>query len=556
MATEGNRVAALLLARRGLVLAHHRIDESLVAGRTFRCAVPIPDRAAARHEFAVHPREGRYFLEDRSGRGTLLEGRRVEGAWLSDGDCIEVGAFRVVFSEKGFTDDATDELQAETLADPAGRRRKLPAQLFLHARPALGGRITRIPFEGEAEVGSGEGCTLRIEGDPRVSRRHARVVQQGERIYVQDVGSKNGTFLRGLEVCEAPLPVGERCRVGGQDLWLAAEAPAAEAEAPGFEGIVGGHPTMGELFVRIDQAAGTGGNVLLHGETGTGKELVARAIHRRSARAGKPYLTLNCAAFPRELIESHLFGHEKGAFTGADAAKPGLLRAADGGTVFLDEIAEMSLELQAKILRAIEYGEILPVGATAPVTVDVRFVAATHRDLRALAALGRFREDLYWRLRTWELGVPPLRQRLDDIPALWDHLLRRHVPADLRPQLTPAAKAKLFAHRWPGNVRELASVAERAAVLMTDDKLRPENLELDDAAAPLPPLEGAAVTDGLTLEEVELVALRAALQRHHGNRSKAAEDLGIARTTLQRKIAAHGLAREGLRDDEDGEDGP
>jgi DNA-binding NtrC family response regulator len=208
--------------------------------------------------------------------------------------------------------------------------------------------------------------------------------------------------------------------------------------------------------------------VIITGESGVGKEVVARAIHDLSSRAGRPYVTFNCAATPRELFEGQLFGHRKGAFTGATSDQPGTIRAADGGTLFLDEIGELPLDMQPKLLRFLENGEVSPLGERRPVTVDVRVVAATHRDLEALVRQGRFREDLYFRLQVIPLRVPPLRERREDIPALARHFLRELGPKGRAPVLAPDALAVLTAHDWPGNVRELRNVIERTLAFAPD----------------------------------------------------------------------------------------
>jgi transcriptional regulator with PAS, ATPase and Fis domain len=309
------------------------------------------------------------------------------------------------------------------------------------------------------------------------------------------------------------------------------------------------------LFERIAAVAPTEASVGINGETGSGKDLVAQAIHKRSNRAAGPFVPVNCATIAREVFESHLFGSEKGSFTGAVADRPGLIASADGGTIFLDEIGELPLDLQAKLLRTVETGEVLRVGATKPIRVDVRFVAGTHRDLHAMARAGLFREDLIYRLYVLTVDVPPLRMRLDDLLLLWDELAKRHVRRPMRPALSAEVKKLLLEHRWPGNVRELQNVVQRAFAVMRGPDLLPAHIVFDKGAAPLPPpIEGFLAADALSLEQVEVLNLRAALLRHKGNRTKAAEDLKISRATLQRKIAKYGLEREGLADEEEGEE--
>jgi len=238
-------------------------------------------------------------------------------------------------------------------------------------------------------------------------------------------------------------------------------APAPD-EAPAIPGVVAVSPAMRRLLGDVARLSGSRATVIITGESGTGKEVLARAIHDRSPRANAPYVAFNCAAVPRDLFEGQLFGYRKGAFTGAASDHPGVIRAAAGGTLFLDEIGELPLETQPKLLRFLENGEVFPLGSERPVSVDVRVLAATHRDLGELVRAGKFREDLYYRLEVVSLRIPPLRERKDDIAALARHFVRQLAPAGAAPILTPDAIAALSAHAWPGNVRELRNAIERA----------------------------------------------------------------------------------------------
>ena len=328
-----------------------------------------------------------------------------------------------------------------------------------------------------------------------------------------------------------------------------AAAPAAHAAAGAdtvdasddFE-LVSSSETMREVFKRIGLAAGTEATVLVLGETGTGKELVARALHRNSPRAAAPFIAVNCAAIPADLMESELFGHVKGAFTGATADRIGRFREAEGGTLFLDEIGDMPLPTQAKILRALQEREITPVGGTRVMRVDVRIVAATHRDLPAAVAEGRFRKDLWYRLQVLPLALPPLRERLGDVLLLAEHFLRR-LGAGAPKRLSPAAAQALVAHPWPGNVRELRNAMERAAILCHGGSILPEHLGLDLAPSPAgePGIDwGGPLAQAVALVEREMI--RRALAETAGNRAEAARRLGLSRQQLYRKLAEHGLA--------------
>jgi two-component system NtrC family response regulator len=301
--------------------------------------------------------------------------------------------------------------------------------------------------------------------------------------------------------------------------------------------LVGDSAAMNRVRQLIAKVAPTHSSVLILGETGTGKELVARALHEQSLRADQPFVAINCGALPESLIESELFGHRKGSFTGADEHRVGLFEVADGGTMFLDEIGELPKAMQAKLLRVLESGEIRRVGENDSLTVDVRLVCATHRRLDDMVESGDFREDLMFRINTFEIHLPSLRQRIEDIPPLARHLLQRcrqHVRPD-DAMFTPDAMALLKSHGWPGNVRELANVVEHASILCESLPIAVEHLpERFDARRPKTPLFRAA--GPLTLRELEMQTIHQALERTKGNKPKAAEELGISLKTLYNKL--------------------
>lgn len=302
--------------------------------------------------------------------------------------------------------------------------------------------------------------------------------------------------------------------------------------------LVGESPSMERVRQLITKVAPTSSTVLVLGETGTGKELVARALHDQSLRAQMPFVAINCGALPESLIESELFGHRKGSFTGADEHRIGLFEVADGGTIFLDEIGELPKAMQAKLLRVLECGEIRRVGDNESVTVDVRVLCATHRRLEQMVEEGDFREDLMFRINTFEIHLPPLRERSDDIPVLARHLLRRFRPS-LRPAdeaFSPEAIDLLRAHTWPGNVRELANVIERASILCDEGPITVEHLpeKLEARRRSGPQLKTVAPQ---TLREIELQVIQQTLQKNGGNKPKTADELGISLKTLYNKLS-------------------
>jgi two-component system NtrC family response regulator len=314
----------------------------------------------------------------------------------------------------------------------------------------------------------------------------------------------------------------------------------------GFESIAGSSKALLRVLDQAARVAQRDATVLILGETGTGKELVARAIHHNSRRSHHPFIPINCGAIPADLVESELFGYSRGAFTGALTSKSGRIESADGGTLFLDEVGELPLNTQVKLLRVLQQGEIAKLGENAPVKVDVRIIAATHRDLSAMVEDGAFREDLYYRLAVIPLKIPPLRERREDIPGLIEALLHRirerHTLPEIR--LSPNVQQRLISYSWPGNVRQLENILERLLVLSSGDLITIDDLpeELISPSATSAALWPNLPEEGLSLEEIERELISRALDKFQGNQTQAARYLDISRRTLIYRMEKHGLA--------------
>jgi DNA-binding NtrC family response regulator len=395
---------------------------------------------------------------------------------------------------------------------------------YRHQFSAVGSVVGRTCFEVSHHFEkpcdqAGESCPL------------ARAMESGQRERVLHLHhTPGGEAYVNIEL----VPLRD---AAGEMAWFVERMEALRVgrfEAAGHT-LVGRCKPFQQMLALVARVAPSNASVLLLGESGTGKELVARAVHDASPRAARSLVVVDCASLSEPLFESELFGHEKGAFTGANAAKPGLIEAADGGTMFLDEVGDIPLAMQVKLLRLLESGTWRRVGSTELRHADVRIVAATHRDLQAMVADGRFRQDLYYRLSTFPIRLPPLRERGDDLGLLASALLARVAP-QRRLTLSGPALDRLRVHAFPGNVRELRNVLERAALLCDGKTLGAEHVEraLDATAPPLP---SKAVPQGMaSLRALEREALRGQLQAHHGSRAELARALGISERTLYRKL--------------------
>ncbi len=556
----------LRVARGRSTAEEFRFGEEATIGRAEDCDVRVFDEAASRCH-AVVRREGADWvaIDQRSLNGLYVNGKRVERHVLKTGDEITVRNLTLVFVADGAAERPTvvgEPLRIESsIAEPAGARVAGADEDLLLRLGAVYrfAEVLRAPAQRLRE-----GIVAAIEEVFRPCRvalvlpdgnlgpfsrsvvDHAR--SKGEAILVREprVDLPGATSLateKILSAMAAPLEkfgalyvdraTGDAFRPDDLEFLAALSAMAAPALRPpgappppsaAAHEILGRSPAVQKMREEIARVAPTPATVLVTGETGTGKELVARALHAQSPRARGPFVAVNCAAFVETLLEAELFGHEKGAFTGADRARPGRFEQAHGGTIFLDEVGELAPGLQAKLLRVLETREFHRVGATKPTRVDVRIVAATNRDLRT-----GFREDLYYRLSVVTLHCPALRDRPGDVRLLAEEFLGK--------RFTEAALEKLDAYRWPGNIRELRNVCERCAVMAKGERIDADDLPLEIR------LGGPARAPGevKTLREMEKEMVARALEATGGNRTRAAKLLGITYPTLKKKIDESGL---------------
>ena len=439
------------------------------------------------------------------------------------------------------------EKNATQILDPGGAmvRQSGRGRLLIVKGPDRGEAIASAELAMTEGSGTGNDIVL---SDPTISRRHLVIEPRAEGVILRDVGSTNGSFVQGARFHELTLGFGTEVTIGQTVLKYVPQEEALElapAEEETYGSLAGRDPKLRKLFRLLADVATSDATVLIEGETGTGKELFAEEIHRHSARRAGPFVVFDCGAVPKELIESALFGHLRGAFTGAVSDRPGAFEEADGGTLFLDEIGELAPEVQPALLRVLDKRAVRPVGGTSYAQVSVRVVAATNRNLRAEIAAKRFREDLYYRLAVVRMHVPPLRERPDDIPLLVEHFARQFSGGRAL-EVSREELERLRQHAWPGNVRELRNVIERACALTHGPKLEIDEafdektsggITADTVNIDLPFKEAKAqIVDNFEREYV-----RAQLKRHEGNLSAAARSAEVDRKHFRELLRKHGL---------------
>jgi DNA-binding NtrC family response regulator len=522
------------------LLFEHRLASGRTSiGRADSCDIAVPGETVSRTHLLVQGRGDRWRARDRSKHGVRVDGAPApKDDWvdLVDGTALEVGEWRITFAlgdrEAQPTANAVAPRTHEIVhAMEPGRVVAERAWLVVVDGPGKG---RRVPLDRSPISVGGAGSGVVLAGDG-LEKDHCWLRIARGRVMVAP--GQAAAMLDGDRVREiTPLLADEELQLGDSvvrvERRIEEDAPTAER----FGDLVGQDASMQRLFGQLRRMAAHHYTVLVIGESGTGKELIARALHDHSPRAERPFVALNCGAISETLFESELFGHEKGAFTGADRRRDGAFHEAEGGTLFLDEVGELPEAAQAKLLRALETGEVRRVGSTKASTPDVRIVAATNRDLPKEVAAGRFREDLFFRLAVLSVDVPPLRQRKGDLGALCARLC---AALGGRVRVTEEALEVLEQHDWPGNVRELRNVLTRAFVL-GGPRIDVEHLSFHRIHPGHGPSHAGAV--GASIEAQEKAFILAALSRHGDNRSAAARELGVARSTLHYKMKKFGIA--------------
>ena len=533
-------------------------------GRSTQNDLVLSGDAVSRKHAVISFNQEQYWLEDLSTSGTLLNNEPIsEKICLKAKDEIQIFNWTLVFQPDGQKQRKTKDnkkTQVTELLDQQsfdGTRilkfdGKQPSVRII--RPTL---IVEEPLTGKRKyscrksfvsIGSDPKSDIFLEDD-YVSGKHAELHLSDQGFLLKDLKSTNGTLVKEAKIQECYLQNADVIKIGRCTVMVCFDEQELKEITPFagevFCGMIGKSESMRLLFSRIQMVAGTGMTVLIQGQTGTGKELVSRAIHDLSPRNEKPYVVLNCAAISSQLIESELFGHEKGAFTGAEQQRVGAFERADGGTIFLDEIGELPLELQAKILRVLEYNKFMRVGGSKEITVNIRLIAATHRDLHAMVQEGAFRQDLFYRLYVLPLNVPALNDRGEDVLELAEQFLGQL--SDKPVGMNESARRKLLAHDWPGNVRELRNAMMRALVFCGENSISAEHIELismdEDFSLELPSVEPDSIAELLdvTKEDVEREEITAALEKAEGDKNLAANLLKMGRSTLFRKIKLLGI---------------
>ena len=428
-----------------------------------------------------------------------------------------------------------------------------PSTIAIKTRDTSGYRTARLVIQApngpersmvlgvpHVRIGAGSANDVVLE-DPHASRFHCELRKTDECWILRDLGSLNGTRVGDVAIKEGVLHSGATITVGETRIKFVADdgKPEEVVTSPrqNFGDVVGRSTRMREVFAVLERIAATDLTVLIGGETGSGKDVIARAIHAQSTRSKKPFVVFDCAAVAPNLIESELFGHVKGAFTGANENREGAFVRADGGTLFLDEIGELALDLQPKLLRALEQRQVRPVGGGKEIPIDVRIVAATHRNLEQVVKEGNFRQDLFFRLSVVTVQVPPLRHRLEDLPLIIEKLL---LSSSKPIGLSPETMKILEKYDWPGNVRELRNVIESASAVCDGEQIEPKHLIFFKPRRRDPTVDKLPLA-GKTLESIERAAIAQTLEHCGGNKTRAARALGISPSTLYEKVKKYSL---------------
>ncbi len=531
----------LALQRGNKKLMRQPITESpLRIGRAVDNELRLTDPEISRHHCRIEWRDGALFAVDLSSNGMFVNGELRKESQIDVGDRIVIGHWTA------HVETSIDAVPMKTVAHTAHATRVLSfdaekkritsERIEILVRSPDQGPMRKRISSSEITIGHHAACEVAV-ADPYVSRRHCNLSISEGQVKLMDLGSTNGTYVGETRVTQIAMPARGSFRIGRSlvNYNLVTEVEEVEpSNSTRLGSMVGASRVMRELFSLIERVGPSQATVLITGESGTGKELAARELHRVSGRSRGPFVAANCGAIPANIIESQLFGHERGAFTGAVERMPGLFEQANGGTLFLDEIGEMELPLQTRLLRVLEEKSVRRVGGQEDIPVDFRLICATNRDLAALVKECRFREDLLYRIFVVPIAMPALRERPEDVPLLARHFASSLAAEGRSPAFTDAALSRLALHQWQGNVRELRNTIERTLLLIDHDAIEAEDLCFVD-------LDVRVEDDNGRLKEQERSYIMDVLRNCKGNLTHAAKQLGIARTTLQAKVKRYNL---------------
>jgi len=538
----------LVLQRDDAELLYIRVDRAeTTIGRHLSNDVVIPDESLPDVSgLLIDFGAGRFKIRDMS-RGAMKINRQQPPTDEEDiryGDQLTFGVYTVLVRKR-----APDRLPTpaqgspKTAIMPPAASGEIGAEASTSGHLYLGEKSFVMPTDRPFNIGGDDDCDLVLQ-DAFISSFHSRIALHNGRWTVFDLASTNGTMVNGLRVREAELPPVASIQIGRTALRFEIHDKSASTSQSGVEvyaGMIARAPTMRKVFDQVRKLADVGATVLIEGPSGSGKELVARALHDAGKRRNAPYLPLNCGALQPSLIESELFGHEKGAFTGAGETSKGAFQAAQGGTIFLDEIGELPIELQPKLLRVLETQRIRKVGGTVEIPIDVRVIAATHRNLGDLVREGSFREDLFHRLYVLNIEIPPLRDRREDIMILARHFLTTGTQLGKHGavRLSPEAEEALIAHDWPGNVRELRNVIMRAVLSCDGPLLDRADFKLTSSTAFSERENAQSMVR--QADVIERARILEALDKAGQNRAEAARFLGVSKSTFHDRLKRYGI---------------
>ena len=515
--------------------------DAMIIGRSLGCDIRLSDPAISRKHCRFDKIGEKLFVTDLSKNGTLINGIPFTKTDVGPDDILTIGPWtaRVDSSPEDLSVTVIEDVNPTKLLTCEDDAKDLSGRRIFFTAVSPDQEPVRLSFnKPEILIGTHSSCDLSV-ADRFVSKKHCKIILKDNLCTILDMGSTNGTFVRGIRIDQLTIPLSGRFCIGETEIRYSVEHTSDPSERPcasTMDYIAGNGRDMRKVFSLIEKVSQTDVTVLINGESGTGKELTAREIHNLSSRNLGPFVALNCGAIAPSIIESTLFGHEKGSFTGAFETHCGVFEQAQGGTLFLDEIGEMEINLQTRLLRVLEEKKIKRLGGREEIPVNFRLIAATNKDLLSLTKEGKFREDLFYRLFVFPITLPPLRKRAIDIPVLAQHFLKSEFSEP--PKISDEALEKLQKHSWPGNIRELKNLMTRLALTSDSGAIDADDIEFIGA-----PISHDA-EEKMDNHEKEIILN--ILKKTGGNKTKAADILGIARSTITYKINRYAIDLENL----------